>query len=80
MGIIPDESEDHWDRDLATATWTRSIVVPRREFCHPSEGEGGPDLSTLSSKRLTVALAGKSIRDDWRTTAVEDGPSAGNFG
>jgi len=79
MGIIPDESEDHWDRDLTTATWTRSIVVPRREFYHPSEGEGGPDLSTLSNKGLTVPSDGKSNRDDWRTVAIEDGPSAGEL-
>ena len=79
MGIIPDESEDRWDRGLATATWTRTIVVPRTEFCHPSEGECGPVLSTLSNKRLTVPSIGKSIRDDWRTAAVEDGPSDGEF-
>ena len=29
MGMIPDGSADRWDRDPATATWTRSIVVPR---------------------------------------------------
>ena len=77
MGVIPDESADRWGRDLSTATWTRSIVVPRREFYHPSEGEGGPDLSTLSGKRITVPSDGKPIRDDWKTTAIEDGPSNG---
>ena len=34
-------------------------------------------MSTLSSRRLTVPDVGKSIRDDWRTVAVGDGPSAG---
>ena len=51
MGLDLDESADHWSRDEASGTWTRSIVVPRKSFYHPSEGEGGPDLSTLSGKR-----------------------------
>ena len=70
MGMIPDESADRWDRDLSTATWTRSIVVARREFYHPSEGEGGPDLFMLSGRRITVPSDGKPIRDDWKMTAI----------
>ena len=77
MGLIPDEPENYWVRDLTTATWTRFIVIPRKEFYHPSEGECGPDVSTLRNTRLTVPSVGKSIRDDWRATPVEDGPSAG---
>ena len=75
--ILEHRSSTLGARWASTATWTRSIVVPQREFYHPSEGEGGPDLSTLSDRRLTVPSDGKSIRDDWRTLAIEDGPSSG---
>ena len=37
MGLELDESADRWARDEASATWTRSSVVPRRSFYHPSE-------------------------------------------
>ena len=76
IGVIPDESGDYWVRDMATASWTRFITVPRKEFYHPSEGERGPDLSTLHNTRLTIPSLGRSIKDDWRATAVNDGPTA----
>ena len=46
MGLIPDGSGDYSVRDSTTATWTRFITVPRREFHYPNEGERGLDLST----------------------------------
>ena len=76
MGLIPDESGDYWVRDSTTATWTRLITVPRREFYYPNEGERGPGLSILRSTRLTIPRMVKSIKDDWRKTVVEDGPTA----
>ena len=77
MGVVPGELSDHWDRDPLTATWTRSVVVPRRTFFHPSEGENGPDLSVLSGGRTTLLSAGKMVRDNWKPAAVDDGPSNG---
>ena len=81
MGIIPEESQDYWVRDLTTATWKRLIVVPRREFYHPSEGSADsstpmlcPDLYILRDTMLTMPSVGKSMKDDWRTTAMESGP------
>ena len=77
MGMIPDGSADRWDRDPLKAMWTRSIVVPRREFYHPSEGEGGPDLSVLSGRRIAIPSSGKMIRDNWKTTSIRYGPMNG---
>ena len=59
MGLELDESIDHWARDNAAATWTRVIVVPRTTFFFPNEGEGGPDLATISGKRNDDLLAGQ---------------------
>ena len=64
---------------LWSDSWTMFIVVPRRELFHPRGGEGGPDLSTLGSKRTTMTSKGKPIRDNWKTTASEDGPSPGEL-
>ena len=33
-------------------------------------------MSTLRNTRLTIPSVGRSIKDDWRATVVEDGPSA----
>ena len=77
MGVIPEELGDHWIKDSSTASWTRYVVVPRREFCHPSQGEGGPDLSVLSGRRITIPSSGKMVRDNWKSTAAEDGPMNG---
>ena len=60
MGLIPGELEDHWVRDLTTATWTRSIVVPRRDFYHPSEGEGGVNMASAVAE---VALCSHRLGD-----------------
>ena len=56
MGLGLDETTDHWIRDVAAGTWTRVIVVPRKSAYHPSEGEDGPDLATLSGRRIYDAL------------------------
>ena len=64
IGLELDESADRWTRDEASATWTRLIVIPRKSFCHPIEGEGGPDISTLSGKRSTLPSSGKTVRDN----------------
>jgi len=64
IGLGLDETEDHWVRDAAAGTRTRVIVVPRKAMYHPSEGEGGPDLATLSGKRSTIPLYVESVCDN----------------
>ena len=66
MGLGLDETVDHWVRDVPVGTWTRVIMVPRKVMFHPSEGEGGPDLATLSGKRSTVPLYVESVCDNWK--------------
>ena len=79
MGLELDESADRWTRDEASATWTRSIVAPRKRFYHPNEGEGCPDLSTLSGKRSTLPSSGKTVRDNSKVTEIEDCPLDGKL-
>ena len=74
MGLGLDETVDHWIRDVAAGTWTRVIVVPRKSFYHPSEGEDGPDLATLSGKRSTIPLSVETIRDNWKAAGFDDTP------
>ena len=52
-------------------------MVARKEFYHPSEGEGGPDLSVLSGRRITIPSGGKMIRDNWKATSIRDSPMNG---
>ena len=61
LGIVPGEAvlSDRWDRDPLTATWTRSILIPRKTFFHPDgEDPTGPNLSILSGKRTTLLSTG----------------------
>ena len=41
---------------------------------HPSEGEGGPDLGTLSGKRSTIPLYVESVRDNWKSARFDEAP------
>jgi len=72
MGLGLDETVDRWVHDVAAGTWTRIIVVPRKTMYHPSEGEGGPDLATLSGKRSTVPLYVESVCDNWKSAGFDD--------
>ena len=63
-----------------TATWTRIIVVPRKEFYHPSEGLErstmiGPVLANLRDSRATIPQMGKTIKDNWRKAAMHESPT-----
>ena len=71
-GLELDETEDHWIRDVAAGTWTRVIVVPRRTKFHPSEGEGGPDLGTLSGKRSHIPTSIEVVCDNWKAAGFDD--------
>ena len=57
---------------MAAGTWTRVIRVPRKAMFHPSEGEGGPDLGTLSGKRSTIPLYVESVCDNWKAAGFDD--------
>jgi hypothetical protein len=72
MGLGLDETEDHWVRDVPAGTWTRVIVVPRKSTFHPSEGEGGPDVGTLSGKRSTIPLSVETICDNWKSAGCDE--------
>ena len=45
---------------------------PRKSLYHPSEGEGGPDLATLSGKRSTVPLSVETVCDNWKSAGFDD--------
>ena len=54
MGKLPDSEGDYWIHDDAASTWTRMIVVPRKEYYHPGEGaererSRGPVLDDLGT-------------------------------
>ena len=72
IGLEVEENEDRWIHDVAAGTWTRVIVVPRRTMFHPSEGEGGPDLGTLSRRRSTIPLYVESVRDNWKSARFDE--------
>ena len=51
------------------------IVVPRKEFYHPSEGlersvTPGPMLANLGDLRKTIASSGKVLKDNWREAGM----------
>ena len=59
IGLLPDSEGDYWIRDVSASTWARMIVVPRKEFYHPSEGgerssSPGPLLESLGDLRKTI--------------------------
>ena len=54
-----------------------SSVIPRKTFCFPNEGEGGPDLTTISGKRLTILSSGRTARDNWKATSLDECPFEG---
>ena len=71
-GLELTDTEDHWIRDVAAGTWTRVIVVPRRTKFHPSEGEGGPDLGTLSGKRSHIPTSIEVVCDNWKASGIDE--------
>ena len=67
LGQLPYAERDYWGYDKTAATWTRVIVVPRKEFYHPSEGlersaMSGPALANLRDLRVTIPQVEKAIR------------------
>lgn len=73
LGLLPYSERDYWVHDKAASSRTRVIVVPRKEFYHPSEGlersvMTGPVLASLRDLRLTITSSGKVARssDAWR--------------
>ena len=80
MSQLPYAEGDYWVHDKTTATWTRVIMVPSKEFYDPSEGLErssmiGPVLSNLRDTRVTIPLMGKSVRDNWRKAAMHECPT-----
>ena len=80
LGLLPYIEGDYWVHDKAASSWTRVIVVPRREFYHPSEGlersvTTGPVLANLRDLRLTITSLGKVVKDNWRKAGVQGGPT-----
>ena len=75
MGLEEDCEEDRWEYDASNASWTRFIVVPRKDFFHPSEGAGeessGPKLSDLRNCRWTFPEGIAAIKDDWKKDSGE---------
>ena len=71
-GLELKETEDHWIRDVAAGTWTRVIVVPRKAMFHPSEGDDGPDLGTLSGKRSHIPTSVEAVCDNWKAAGFDD--------
>lgn len=64
IGLLPDSEGDCWIHDRTASTWTRVIVVPRKEFFHPSEGlerstTPGPMLANLGGQMKTITSSGK---------------------
>ena len=79
IGLLPDSEGDYWVRDAAASTWTRVIVVPRKEYYHPSEGAErsetqGPLLEDLADFRRTILSDGKVVQDNWRKAEASEGP------
>ena len=72
IGLEVDDAEDHWLRDAAAGTWTRVIKVPRRKTFHPSEGEGGPNLGSLSGTRSTIPMHVEAVRDNWKAAQLDE--------
>ena len=62
-GLELEETDDHWVRDVAAGTWTRGIVAPRKAMFDPSEGDGGPDLGTLSGTRSHIPMYAEAVCD-----------------
>ena len=88
MGLQSEEPEDYWIHDATAATWTRMVIVPRREYYYPEEetvehrGDSAPCVrwpvvSSLRDARLTIPKGGKALKDNWRAAAREDGPWRG---
>ena len=78
IGLLPDSEGDYWSHDRIVSTWTRVIVVPRKEFYHPSEGlersmTPGPMLANLGDLRKTIASSGKVVMDNWREAGMQGG-------
>ena len=88
MGLQPEESGDHQIHDDSIATWTRIIVIPRKELYYPGEEarginaprRGGPSMTSIRDARLTVLGDGRTFRDNWRTAVGEGGPEIGKVG
>ena len=81
MGQLPYVEGDDWEYDRATATWTRVIVVPRKDFYHPSEwlersAATGPILANFRDWRLTIPLVGKAVKDNWRKAEMHESPTS----
>ena len=60
------------------------IVVPRKEFYHPSEGgerssSPGPLLEDLGDLRKTITPDGKVVQDNRREMETTDGPCLENW-
>ena len=80
MGQLPYDEGGCWVYDETTATWTRIIVVPRKEFYHPSEGLErstmiGPVLSSPRDSRVTIPQREKIVKDNWRKVAMHESPT-----
>ena len=79
IGLLPDSEGDYWIHETAASTWTRVIVVPRREFYHTSEGSErsttpGPMLANLGDLRRTITSSGNVVQDNWRKAKMKEGP------
>ena len=79
IGLLPESEGDYWIHDAAASTWTRIVVVPMKEFYHPSEGVErssipGPRLADLGNLIRTITSDGKVVQDDWRKTEMAEGP------
>ena len=82
IGLLPDSEGDYWIHDRTASTWTRVIVVPRKEFYHPSEGLGrsmtpGPMLANLGYLRKTITSSGNVVKDTWREPGMQEAMGPG---
>ena len=66
-------TNDFWEHDQSSGTWTRHRIYPRKKLFHPRDCENSEPVQMFTDERITIFDGtNEEIQDSWKNKGEED--------